>query len=154
MARVRGELVVGGKFVDHGRHQRVGKLEGAAAAPADRVMMSAVSAEGVLHRARAQVGLDEQVQLAQEIEGAVDRGQVDVTVDPLHRSVHILRSDVAGDLLDHIQNDRALRRDAHPAPLDFLNKIAWCHGLQVSSKVVRMMGGFGFAIANELRNLR
>ena len=151
MARVGGEAVARRQAVDHRRKQFVGKLEGAAALAADGVMVGGMGVQGELHRAGAHVRFDDQVQFAQQIQRAIDCRQIDVAVDALHRSEDILGRNVAGHLLNRLQDDRPLRRHPHPAPFQFLDKVSGCHFV---IRISFQNGDFGFAIANELQNLR
>ena len=59
MTRIGGEVVVRCQFVDHRREQRVGKLKGTTAAPADGMMVQAMRLQRKLDGAGAHVGLDD-----------------------------------------------------------------------------------------------
>ena len=121
MAGIGDKVVMAGQFVDHWSKQLIGKLIGTIAAPADGVMMGAMGLQRKLDGSRAHIGLDDQVEPAQQIECAVDGRQVDITIDPLDDREDILRGDVPRHLLDGFEDDRPLWRHSHATALEFFD---------------------------------
>lgn len=89
----KAELAV--QLFDQWRQILMRKLKGSSTRTADCMMMRTVRAQGVLSDTCSHVGFSDQVQLFEQIECAVDSGQVDVPVHLLYRSKDALGREMA-----------------------------------------------------------
>ena len=89
----------------------VGKLAGGAATATHGVMVVGMAVQGKLDGARAHIGGSHHPQLPEQVEGPVDRGQIDETIDPLGGLIDVFSGHVnMVVILHHLQNDRPLWR--------------------------------------------
>mgnify|MGYP005864732739 CR=1 len=87
----------------------------------DQVMMGTVLLERKIGLAATKVGLVNQVQLLQQLQRPVNRGQTNVRIDLLHLLKNLFGGDVAFQLFDGGKNNGPLRRYPQPTRPQFFN---------------------------------
>ena len=108
----------------------VGKLAGSAATATHGVVVVGMAVQGKLDGAGAHVGGGHHPQFSEQVEGPVDRGQIDKTVDPLGGLIDIFGRHVDMVVIFHyLQDDRTLWRYPDPSRLQLANQVlSMIHG--------------------------
>ena len=76
------------------------------------MMVGTVCAQSIVGGAGAHIGVSHHLQFLEQFQRTVDRSDIDITAHLLDGGVDILRRKMACHVLDGVEDDRTLGRDA------------------------------------------